>query len=93
MYDDNRKMKLINQVVDQKRKCEEDLVMLIYGQGDHTISLDRLMSVYASTYGHKLDFHGYPRLLKLLESFSSTLKVLYHEYHCFVEISHHTKCL
>jgi len=50
-------------------------VKLIYEQKDHVISLDRLMTTYEARYSHKLDFHGYPKLLKLLESFSSALKV------------------
>ncbi len=58
-----------------KKKCEAQLVELVYAQEGHQLPLDRLMTVFEATYGHKLEFHGHSKLLKLLESFSDTLKV------------------
>ena len=61
--------------LESKGQCEAELVALLLAQKDHCITLDRIMGAYETKYCRKLNFYGYPKLLKLLNSFTNSLQV------------------
>ena len=60
-----------------KKTCEKEIEALLYQHPKHTILLDHFMVEYNNMYSRKLSpqLYGYPKLIKLLESFSNTVVI------------------